>query len=273
MSPARYRVAAVEPESSGSRSAVEERAHDLIKEAAKSGARTVCLPEHWLPGRRANIEDSVSAFSATARESGIFLILGADFARHRRAVTVESIVLGPDGDEVGRQRKVHLFRGEKKEATPGSTYEVFELAGVKAGIAICHDLVYPEVARIMTLKGAEVIFAPAKIGIAGLEPWEMYVKTRALENRVPIVSPNCLATPHFPGRGLIVGFTVKEEEGIVYPEVLAGGQEQIVLADLELGGVVERYRQERLSSRRPETYLDLVKRPYSGPVRHGKRRR
>jgi omega-amidase len=217
------------------------------------------MPEHWIPGAGANLEDSLPFFSEVARENGIYVIPGADFVRRGGNTTVESVIISPEGAEIGRQRKVHLFRDENKVATPGDSYHAFEIERVKVGIAICHDLVYPEVARILALRGAETIFAPAKIGSQGIAPWELYVKTRALENRVFVVSPNYLNPPKYPGASLIIGFTESKEGAIVYPEAVGKGRgsQNAVVADLDLDAARPQ-RVERLRSRRPETYSDLL---------------
>ena len=231
----------------------------MINEAAGEGARMICLPEHWIPGSRANLEEELPLLAEIARETGTYVISGADYSSRGRTTTVEGVIFGPRG-EVGRQQKVHLFAGEKNRATPGDAYSTFELDGVQVGLVICHDLVYPEVTRILTLKGAEIIFAPAKIGAAGLEPWELYVKARALENRVPIVSHNFLGPPKYPGASLIVGLSVEPGEGVVYARVLAraGSEPKVLIADLDLR-LIERYRRERIRARRPETYSELLK--------------
>ena len=230
----------------------------MVGEAARKKAQIACLPEHWIPGRRPNIEDEVGLFAEVAREAGINVVLGADFGLRSDIVTVESVVIGPKG-VIGRQRKTHLFGRERRLAAPGNDYTIFDVGGLKVGIAICHDLVYPEVARILTLKGAEMIFAPAKIVAAGLEPWELYVKARALENRVPVVSPNCVDPPRFRGQSLVVGVSASEE-GIVYPRPVtkAGLEPAVLLADLNLSGM-KSFRQRRLEARRTETYGDLVR--------------
>ena len=259
MSRALLRVAAIQLDCSGSLGQVEARAIRMVKAAARRGAAVVCLPEHWIPGRRPDIEDEVPVFAELARATGSYVILGAGRTRKYGRVTVESVVVGPQG-RVGTQRKVHLFGREKKLAIPGDSYSVFDLAGVKVGIAICHDLVYPEVTRILALSGAEVIFAPARIRREGIEPWELYLKARALENRVAVVSPNVFNPPRFPGGSLIVGLSATRN-GIVTTRVLgrAGAAAAVLVADLHLQSM-RRHRSARLRARRPDTYSALSRR-------------
>ncbi len=257
----KFRVAAVQLNCSGSRREIELRARMLIESAAKKGARVVCLPEHWIPGDDASLDDVLPLFSDVARETATYIIPGADFVRREgSATTVESVVIGPKGEEVGRQQKVHLFRREKEVAVGGSGYSVFDLGGVKVGIAICHDLVYPEVARILVLKGAEVIFVPSRIDARGIAPWELYVKARALENRVPIVSANYFRLPKYPGSSLVVRLTSSGRgDGIVYPEMArkGGARQGVLVADLDFEEVKPQ-KIERLKARRPDTYAELL---------------
>jgi len=189
----------------------------------------------------------------------VHVIPGAGFFEDQGKVTVTSVVLGPDGEEVGRQEKTHLFGRENEKASRGDSYSAYVCSGVKVGITICHDLVYPEVARILALMGVEVIFAPARIRRRGIEPWHLYLKARALENRIPIVSPNVVDPPRYTGGSWIVGLTAAKD-GIVYVNDLASAArgEKVLLADLDLEAI-QKYRLERLAARRPETYSELLK--------------
>jgi len=238
---------------------VIKKAVKLASRAAEAGAQVICLPEHWLPGPRPNLRDSLPSLREVAREYHVHVIPGADFLEESGAVTVTSVIIGPDGEEVGRQSKTHLFGREKEKASPGNSYTPLDCLGAKVGVAICHDLVYPEVARIFALKGVEVIFAPARIAKSGIEPWHLYLKARALENRIPVVSPNIVDPPRFSGGSWIVGLTASRE-GIVYPKVLAsaGPSEKVLMVGLNLEAI-RKYRLARLAARRPETYSELLR--------------
>lgn len=262
------KVAALQLLCTGSRREVEERALELVEGAATRGAEIVCLPEHWLPGKTPDLRPSLPMLKQAAGRSKVCVIAGADFVEAEGPMTVESVVIDRDGKEVGRQKKTHLFGREKLVAQAGAKYRVFETGGVKFGVAICHDLVYPEVARILALKGAEVIFAPAKIGTTGIGPWHLYLKARALENRIPIVSPNVFAPPLYDGGSMIVGVLAKGS--IIHPTVLAraGSRQRILYADLDLHAI-KKHRDDRLRSRRPETYSGLLAPTSAGPVRVG----
>jgi omega-amidase len=250
------RVAAVQMECSGSMVEIEERALKMIRRAARLGAKFACLPEHWVPEVVEEPAELFKPFEEEARRSKIHVISGGDFVREGDSTFVESFLFGPEG-LVGSQRKVHLFRRERRRAIPGNQYQIFKAGGVKVGIAICHDIVYPEVPRILALKGAEVIFSPARIGKTGLYPWDLYLKARALENRIPLVSPNFLSGSS-PGGSELVG--VEDiGDGVVYPRVLkrAGSSPRLLVADLDLSAAMK-LRHQRLRARKVETFSALL---------------
>jgi omega-amidase len=72
----------------------------------------------------------------------------------------------------------------------GTKAELFESGNFKFGIGICYDIVFPEVARALVKKGADILFFPSKIRYEGIKPWNMYVQVRALESRILIAAPN-----------------------------------------------------------------------------------
>jgi predicted amidohydrolase len=251
------KVAALQIDCAGSLQELEKRAVRMIRKAAELGATIACLPEHWIPSPMGGAAQVLRTFQRAAKEFQIYVISGAEFAKSKDSTMVESFLVGPRG-LVGVQQKVHLFGRERKRAKPGNRYSVFKAYGVTFGVAICHDLVYPEVARILALKGAEIIFSPAKINRIGLYPWHVYVRARALENRVPVVSPNFLRPPRFPGGSLIVGVQ-DVGGGVVYPKVLAeaSASSKLLTADLDLK-TARRLRRQRLQARMVGTYLPLL---------------
>ncbi len=252
------RLAALQLNCSMGKNVVRERISEMVKEAKRKDAAIICLPEHWIPGRKPDMKIMVSFLKTLAKENRINIIAGADFYSEGKRTTVQSIVISKDGKILGMQSKVHLFGREKLLAEPGNLYNLFDVEGIKTGIIICHDLVYPEVARIYAIKGAELIFSPAKITYDGIEPWHLYIKTRALENRIPIVSPNCCGSRFFRGGSLIVGLR-SNKKGIVYPEILAEAAEEecVLVADIDIESI-KKYREERLAARRVDTYSQLT---------------
>lgn len=123
-----------------------------------------------------------------------------------------SILVSPNG-EINTYRKTHLFHEEKLWFTPGDTgLNVFEISGVfgkvKVGMMICFDWIFPEAARTLALKGAQIIAHPSNLV---LEYCQRAMFTRAVENRVFTITANRIGTEtnnnkelYFTGSSVIV---------------------------------------------------------------------
>src|SRR5438034_11566366 len=92
-----------------------------------------------------------------AEEYGVAVVGGAFYEKVKGQVRLSSPVIGDDGEIIGRQFKVQLFRVERKYAKRGSSYPVFQVKGYKIGILICYDVDFPERSRIYALKAVELI--------------------------------------------------------------------------------------------------------------------
>ncbi|GEP41008.1 carbon-nitrogen hydrolase family protein [Brevifollis gellanilyticus] len=163
----------------------------LIAEAAKQKADLVVLPEtltYYGTGKpmEASAEaipgPSTEYFGKLAKEHDLYIVAGL-VEREGKTLYNTSALIGPDGKMVGKYRKVTLPRSEVEHGiTPGRDYPVFETRFGKVGMMICYDGFFPEVARALTIKGAEVIAWP----VWGCNP--MLASARACENHVYVVS-------------------------------------------------------------------------------------
>jgi predicted amidohydrolase len=163
----------------------------LIAEAARKKADLVVLPETLtqtntgrtfvacaepIPG------PSTNYFGQLARKHGCYLVAGL-VERDAHLIYNVAVLIGPDGKIVGKYRKVCLPRGEVAAGiAPGNEYPVFETRFGKVGMMVCYDGFFPEVARQLSNKGAEVIAFP----VAGCNP--LLAAARACENHVYVVS-------------------------------------------------------------------------------------
>ena len=112
-----------------------------------------------------------------------------------------SLVFSPDGVELARYRKIHLFdittpdgQGYRESSTYGSGDEVVtcEVAGVKLGLAICYDLRFPELFLALRRRGAELIMLPAAFTLqTGKDHWEVLLRARAIETQCWFAAPAC----------------------------------------------------------------------------------
>ncbi len=163
----------------------------LIEEAARRRADLVVLPETLTlyASGRSYVEcaepipgPSTDYFGQLAKRHDLYIVAGL-VERDGRLVYNTAALIGPDGHVVGKYRKVTLPRGEIEGGImPGSEYPVFDTRFGKVGMMICYDGFFPEVARELSNRGAEVIAWP----VWGCNP--LLAAARACENHVYLIS-------------------------------------------------------------------------------------
>ncbi len=163
----------------------------LIADAGRLRADLVVLGE-TVPsaGVNADLTDIAEAipgpsteyFGSLAKEYRLHIVLSL-YERDSHLIYNTAVLLGPDGNLIGKYRKVSLPPGEAaKGVAPGKEYPVFDTAIGKVGMMVCYDGFFPEVARELTKNGAEVIAWP----VWGCNP--KLAEARACENHVYVVS-------------------------------------------------------------------------------------
>jgi predicted amidohydrolase len=163
----------------------------LIADAAKQRADLVVLPETltYYGLRKKYVEcaepvpgPSTDYFGTLAKQHNLYIVAGL-LEREGHLVYNVAALIGPDGKLVGKYRKTALPRGEIEGGlSPGKEYPVFDTRFGKLGMMICYDGFFPEVARQLTMRGAEVIAWP----VWGCNP--LLASARACENHVYLVS-------------------------------------------------------------------------------------
>ena len=245
----------------------------LTRAAASAGARLVVLPEKfnvlgthedYRAGAEALDGPTIGWARDTARELGIDLVAGSMVERreghHKLGNT--SVHVGPDGGLRGVYRKIHMFDvtvggqdyRESESEEPGDEIVLSHLAGgLPVGLTVCFDLRFPELYRILAVRGARVITVPSAFTRATGEAghWEVLLRARAIENQAFVVAANQVG---FAGDKESYGASM-----IVDPwgEVLerASGGEGFVAADLDLVRQEEiREQLPSLANRVPEAY-------------------
>lgn len=190
----------------------------MLEELGKKETDVVCLPEQWLKDNRiSSFEKEFTDFKIIARDYNMTIIPGAFYERRPYRFSISAPVIGPHGQIIGRQDKLHPFDYEKNLVEPGGKTKIFKTR-CKFGIIICYDMVFPAVAHSLVKKGAEVLFSPSRIIRRGIFPWHVYVQARALENRVPILGVN-VQNRRFGGNSLIVELV--EKKGVMVPKMVA----------------------------------------------------
>lgn len=168
-----------------------------------------------------------------------------------------AVLVGPSG-VVGRYRKMHLFLNERDYFSPGEGgLEVIEVNGCRVGMLICFDWVFPEVWRILALKGADLICHPSNLVIPGNA--QRAVPVHALTNRLFVVTGNRIGTEGdltFTGNSLIC-----DPSGRILAQA-PPDQECLVTLEVDLAAARDKMitsRNHVLGDRRPKDYLDLIK--------------
>ncbi len=192
------------------------RAEQLVREAARRGARIILLPElfetpyfcieqdarHLKLARTIEESPAVRHFTALARELGVVLPVSF-FERAGPAYFNSIAVLDADGSRLGIYRKSHIPNGpgyqEKSYFSPGDTgFKVWSTRYGRIGVGICWDQWFPEAARVMALAGAEVLLYPTAIGtepppappVNSREHWQRTQQGHAAANLLPLVAAN-----------------------------------------------------------------------------------
>jgi predicted amidohydrolase len=266
------RAAAVQLNSTDDKERNLEAAERLVRDAARDGAELVALPEKWNllgPGEalRAGAEDldgpTLSAVRSWARELGVHLVAGSISERvpERDKLSNTSVLVGPDGEVEAAYRKIHMFDvdvggvayRESEHEEPGTEIVVAHAADVPIGLTVCYDLRFPELYRILAVRGARVITVPAAFTLhTGKDHWEPLLRARAIENQAFVLAPNQIgeAPPHYSsyGRSMIV-----DPWGV--PLATAPDEQCFVAADLDFA-LQDRIRESlpSLANRRPESY-------------------
>jgi predicted amidohydrolase len=178
---------------SGTKSAAEsvEQFCRLIEGAAAGKPDIICLPEGITvvgTGRSyAEVSETIPGptterLGRLARQQRCYIVAGL-FERSGRVIYNTAALIGRQGEIVGAYRKTHLPREEVEGGlTPGDSYPVFNTDFGMVGLMICWDVQFPEPARAMALRGAEIILLPIWGGS------EVLARARAIENHVFLVT-------------------------------------------------------------------------------------
>jgi deaminated glutathione amidase len=244
-----------------------------VRAAAADGAKLVVLPEKWTvmgdaddlrAGAQALDESAIAWARATARELEIDLVAGsiAERVRGQQKLSNAAVHVSSDGEIRAVYRKLHMFDveidgkqyRESDTDKPGEEIVISELSdGTKLGMAICYDLRFPELFRVLALRRSRVVALPAAFTLPTTrDHWEVLVRARAIENQVFVVAANQVGEHpgghHSGGQSLIV-----DPWGTVLAR--AGDQPGHVLADLDFDHQDDvRQRVPLLSHRRPHLY-------------------
>lgn len=238
------------------------------EEAGRAGADLVLFPEMWSIGyappfpeafddpfqkerekeRKAWISQAVgedSAYIRTLRETAKRLSVGAVITgmyEGEKGPQNEAFLIGREGEILLRYAKVHTCDFSLEALLQsGTSFETAEFDGVRIGIMICYDREFPESARVLMLKGAELILVP---NACDMNPARLHqLEARAFENMTGIAMAN------YPGRGwgqsCAFSPVVFGEDGYQDPTILMASEEEgILMAEFPIEEIREYRKNE-----------------------------
>ena len=171
-----------------------------------------------------------------------------------------AVLIGPDG-LIGSYRKVHLpYLGVDRFTTPGDRpFEVFEAADVRIGMLICYDGGFPEAARVLSIRGADLIVLPTNWPPGGSYMAEFSINCRAMENGIYFAAVNRIGTENgfsFIGKSRIcspVGATINSIDD-ASPGILRTEIDPMIARTKRIVRVPGKHLIDRMADRRPELY-------------------
>jgi predicted amidohydrolase len=260
----------------------------LLARAGQRGADIACLPEYLnamncdheeLRARAEPVPGPLTRrVAAIAREYEMTVVL-ALVERRGDALHNSAVLIDSAGTVLGVAEKTHLTRVEREDIglTAGSDYPVLDLPWGKAGIMVCYDGHFPEVARILAVRGADIIFFPSLQRRLGERKCAIQVAARAMDNAVYVarssygVAPDVAWTPDMMyGLSCIVGphgdtlANCGRYAGVCYAEI---DFSQPILQERSAGDEVGDLRRFLREDRRPDTYGELMERGRPRPQR------
>src|SRR5215471_684934 len=279
-------VAAAQFSCTWDRSGNIAKAKDMVRRGAKEGAQLVVLPElfetpyfcqdqspnHFALAHEFENNPLIKEFSDLAREYSVVLPLSF-FERAKNAYFNALAIIDADGRVVGRYRKSHIPDGpgyqEKYYFRPGdSGFHAWPTRFGNLGSAICWDQWFPEAARIMALRGAEILVYPTAIGsepppappVDSRDHWRRVMQGHAAANYLPLVAANRIGVEvgdngelRFYGSSFIAAPT-----GEIVAE-LGRDEEGVVSATFDLAAIAKaRASWGLFRDRRPDLYAPIL---------------
>ncbi len=209
----KVKVAAIQMKCSKNVAESIKTAEKMVREAEKSGAKLILLPElferqYFCQERRYDYydfaktpadNDAIKRFKEVSRE--LSLVMPISFYEKDGNVLYNSVMMLDCGKELGTYRKTHIpddhYYQEKFYFTPGNTgFKVFETSVGKVGVGICWDQWFPETARCLAIKGADIILYPTAIGsepileVDSSGHWQRTMQGHSAANILPVVAAN-----------------------------------------------------------------------------------
>jgi omega-amidase len=249
-----------------------KKAVDMIESSAKNKSNLVILPEMFnCPYENSKFRGyaeerdsskTLKAISEAAKKFNIYIVAGSIPELEDDKFYNSSFTFDRKGEIIGSHRKVHLFDidipgkitfKESETLSAGDQINVIETDLCKIGVAICYDMRFPELLRIMALKGAELIVVPGAFNMTtGPAHWETLIRARAIDNQLYMAAVS-------PAQNEELSYVAYGNSMVADPwgKILAraGANEEIVYTDIDLSRIKEiRDELPVLKDRREDIY-------------------
>lgn len=271
-----FKVAVLQMHSAGRNIARNtETIIDHMKEASEKGADILLIPECFITGydlpidnheALADHDDSILRIRNAAKEYCIGVVATA-FTQGKTKPQNSAHIISKDGNVLMKYSKVHTCDfSDEACLESGDEFKVCDFHGVKLGVMICYDREYPESARILMLKGAEIILVPNDCG--AMAPRVQALSTRAYENMVGIA----MANPNGKNAGCSCAYSPvswnKQGECVDNTLLLASEMaEGLFYAEFDMKAIRDYREREMMGNtfRKVKAYSDLLSQQISYP--------
>jgi N-carbamoylputrescine amidase len=266
-------------------------AERLVREAARRGAKIICLQEIFTTQYFCQVEDhkyfqfaesipgpSTEQLSRVAKELEIVIVAPLFEKRAAGLYHNTAAIIDADGRYLGKYRKMHIpddpLFYEKFYFTPGDLgFKSWETKYAKIGVLVCWDQWYPEGARLTAMSGAQILFYPTAIGwhpsekkefgVRQHSSWETIQRSHAIANGCYVAAPNRIgheAPDGGPGIEFWGQSFVADPSGQIIAKA-SFDQEEVLIAEVDLDALdLQRTHWPFLRDRRIDAYADLTKR-------------
>ncbi|MDQ3791452.1 MAG: carbon-nitrogen hydrolase family protein [Actinomycetota bacterium] len=272
MSAREITAAAIQMSSTPDKEENRETAERLIREAVSAGADLVALPELWSchgldEVYRENAEPvpgpTTEFLGSLALELKVYVLGGSILEGEpgSERLSNTSTFFDPSGEMTAVYRKIHLFDVkvsdreylESANIAPGKDVVTAKAGAATLGLSVCYDVRFPELYRLLALRGAEILAVPAAFTLqTGKDHWELLLRARAVENQAFVVAPAQWGRKA-DGRWTYGRSMIVDPWGTVL--ATCPDRDGFALATLDLD-YLDRFRAEfpALANRRPEAY-------------------
>jgi len=248
-----------------------KKAAGMIRELSTQGSKTIILPEMFnCPYNNTKFIEyaetvdgpTITTLREIASELKIHIIAGSIPEKTEKGIYNTSFTINPKGEIIGRHRKIHLFDidipgkitfKESDTLLAGEKPTIVKINQIKIGVGICYDIRFPELSRIMTLQGAQILIFPGAFNmVTGPAHWKTLIRARAIDNQVFVVavSPARNRQSEYIAYGHSM---IADPWGSIIYEACA--DETIKSVEIDLSKIKKvRERLPLLENRRPELY-------------------